>query len=159
MKVLKWLSYFLIALALVLLLVFFGAKLSDGPIGPFPGGALKSGTLQNLPLSDWSFASNAGEIELQLVTDTSSRTTWIAVVDNLAYIPAALSFPPNKTWHEKALDYGAAIIRIEGDRYPVFLTRVNSSQEFDDVVDTLASQGALPPGGQDDLWIFRVRSR
>ena len=160
MKLLKWFGLSLLAVIGGLAATFLIAKLSDGPIGPFPGGPLVAGDKLDSPVDDWSFASTAGEIELQLAQDDSSRTTWLAVVDGVAYIPAATGFPPNKSWHLRAQTDGRALLRIAGLRYPVSLARLeHNGDEFDAVVASLQAQNAMPPGGRDELWLFRVSSR
>ena len=61
------------------MLVFVAARFHDGPLGPIPGGALASGDLVAQPVADWSFASDIQEIELQLASQSKSRTTWVIV--------------------------------------------------------------------------------
>ncbi len=160
MTLLKWFAAgaFLVVGGFVALYLF--AQTADGPIGPFPGGPFTSGEIVATPINDWSFAATAGEIELQLTADASSRTTWLAVVGARAYIPAATGFPPNKSWYLRAQDNGAAQIRIDGQRYPVHLRRIlTKDDEFNSVVAQLESAEAMPPGGPDGLWLFRVFSR
>ncbi|NKC01228.1 MAG: hypothetical protein GKR90_22405 [Pseudomonadales bacterium] len=159
-RALKWVGISILSTVVVLTGTFFIAKTSDGPLGPFPGGPLVSGELAISAVTDWTFARETGEIELQLLQDSSSRTTWLAVANNSAYIPAALDFPPNKSWHLRAERDGDAQIRFDNTRYPVRLARLDeTSAEFSDVVDVLVATNAMPPGGKDQMWLFRVSSR
>lgn len=146
------------AIALAVLVVL-GARLSDGPVGFLPGGALRSGEWVDAPVADWSFAKDVAEVELALEGERSSRTTWILVDGGQAWIPCSLSFPPFKRWHERAAADGRAVLRIDGRRYPVTLVR----EEFRPTrrrLELVAHEKYenLPPtdGG---VWLFRVESR
>jgi hypothetical protein len=97
---------------------------------------LTRGVLVAEPIRDWSFAADVQEVELQLESQSKSRTTWIVVHQGKAYIPAATGFPPGKTWHRAALDDGRAIVRIAGKRYPVTLVKVEDPPLFTAVVET-----------------------
>lgn len=159
MVVVRWVAYLGLALVVVVAGTWLAAKWADGPIGPFPGGSLQAGELRSDPVSDWAFAG-AGEIELQLLRETSSRTVWLVSSGADAYIPAALGFPPNKSWHMRAEAGGAAIIRIGGQRFPVELQRLDeNSEDFAQAETILAANGATPPGGKGGFWIFSVTSR
>jgi hypothetical protein len=60
----------------------------------------------------WSFVNDVGEIELQLESQTTSRTTWILYLDGQAYVPCSLGFPPGKSWYRQAaLDSRATLHR------------------------------------------------
>ena len=131
----------------------------DGPLGPFPGGPLRGGDLVESPVADWSFVADVEEIELQLVSQSRSRTTWILFMGGHAYVPSSIGFPPGKNWNARALEDGRAILRIQGSRYPVTLTRVEDE-------DLVAALGAVDlakypegPPGKDGIWYFRVASR
>lgn len=150
----------LLFLAGIALLVFVavGARFHDGPVGLFPGGALKSGVLEESPVGDWSFAADEETIELQLLDQERSRTVWILVRDGVAFIPCNLDFPPGKSWHEHAVKDGRALLRIQGRRYAVTLERVDDvglAEALGDVMRAKYSGG--PPGGNE--WFFRVASR
>ena len=159
MKALRILVGILVGLAVAGVALYFGARFHDGPLAMIPGGPLRSGDWVEAPPADWSFAKELGEIELQLESQQISRTTWILVRDGVAYIPCSLSFPPGKNWYEEAQRDGRAILRIEGRRYRVLLTR--------DDDPTLAGfarpeverkYGAPPPSGAGVLF-FRVMDR
>ena len=53
MRILRWLGLALVALPAVVVGVGVIARFSDGPIGPFPGGKLHSGTLVTEANVDW----------------------------------------------------------------------------------------------------------
>jgi hypothetical protein len=159
MSVIRWIFGLLVVAILAIAAVAFLARIGDGPMGPFPGGPLRSGPMMSLP-SDWDFATNIPEVELQLESQDLSRTTWILVYDGQAYIPCSLDFPPFKTWYKKAVQDGRAIVRIEGKRYPVMLRRIDA-EATDAALRQIAarkySSGPRPPEGR--VWFFRLDAR
>lgn len=157
MTLLRWVIRIVAGLLGLVLLVFAGARLHDGPLGPIPGGSLASGAVVAAPVSDWSFATDVVEIELQLASQTKSRTTWIVVHEGKAYVPASTEFPPGKTWHRAALDDGRATLRIAGKRYPVTLRKVDDPTVVDAVRDVALRKYPARPGGE--VWLFAVTSR
>ncbi|MEM7098353.1 MAG: hypothetical protein AAF541_08870, partial [Pseudomonadota bacterium] len=129
------------------------------PTGPLLGGTLTEGELISTPIENWSFVTEP-EIEMQLSADTTSRHTWLIAMGNRAYMPAGTTFPPNKSWHIRAEQNGAAVLRILGQRYPVTLSRIaKNSDEFASVAQHMQQQGTVPPGGSDAMWLFSVISR
>jgi hypothetical protein len=162
MTILRWLLRLVLAAIALVGLLFLGARFHDGPLGPIPGGALASGPEVPEAIGDWSFAKEVGEVELQLASQDTSRTTWILVFDGQAYVPCSLGFPPGKKWHEQAVADGRAMLRIEGRRYPVTLTRLDDA-EVQRMESTLRAEvtrkyGQAPPS-EAGVWVFRVTSR
>lgn len=157
MAVLRWLMRIVFALIILVALVFVGARFHDGPLGPIPGGPLVSGPLVAEPVSDWSFATDVQEIEMQLDSQSKSRTTWIIVDKGKAYVPAAVEFPPGKTWHQAALADGRAVLRIAGKRYPVTLSKVEDQTRLNGVREVGSSKYPARPSGE--VWAFEVTSR
>jgi hypothetical protein len=143
----------------LLVLVALGARFRDGPGGPFPGGPLQAGLLAESPVSDWSFAADEETIELQLLSQVRSRTTWILVRDGAAFIPCNLGFPPAKSWHERAVEDGRAVLRMQGRRYPVTLERIEDAKLAATLGDVLRAKYSGGPPGGDGVWYFRVTSR
>ena len=132
MTVLRWLVRIVVALVALIALVYFGARFHDGPLGPIPGGPLAAGEVVSEPVTDWSFAKDAGEIELQLDSQRQSRTVWFFVLDGKGYVPCSLGYPPGKTWHKQAVVNGSATLRIDGKRYPVTLTKLDDADRAAD---------------------------
>ena len=157
MVVLRWIIRVVVLFLVLAALVFVGARFHDGPLGPIPGGPLASGPVVGEPVTDWSFATDVVEIELQLASQSRSRTTWIIVHDGKAYIPAATEFPPGKTWHRAALEDGRATLRIAGKRYPVTLTKVEDATLLGAVREVASSKYPARPGGE--VWLFAVAPR
>ena len=112
---------------------------------------------------DWRFATAIPEIEFE--SSGRSRTAWIVVDGGDAFIPASTTFPPGKSWHKDALTDPAAVVRIDGVRYPVALTRVApESPRFTQVLTKLAEKYPALPGGEDvdpaeAAWLFELRER
>lgn len=157
MVVLRWVMRIVAGLVVLIALVFIGARFHDGPLGPIPGGPLASGPVVDTAVTDWSFAADVVEIELQLAAQSKSRTTWIIVHDGKAYVPASTEFPPGKTWHRSALADGRATLRILGQRYPVQLAKVDDPTLTATVRDVAFKKYPARPAG--DVWLFSVTSR
>lgn len=157
MTLLRWVIRIIAVLAALVVLLFGAARLHDGPIGPIPGGALVGGELVGAPVADWSFAADVAEIELQLASQSKSRTVWIVAHDGKAYVPAATEYPPGKTWHRSALMDGRATLRIAGKRYPVMLAKIDDVALVATVRDVAFKKYPARPGGE--VWLFAVTSR
>ena len=157
MGVLRWVVRIVALLVVVIALLFVGARFHDGPLGPIPGGPLASGELVTQPVEDWSFATDVAEVELQLASQSRSRTTWIVVHEGRAYVPASTEFPPGKTWHRSALEDGRATLRIAGKRYPVTLAKLDDTARIAAIRDVGLRKYPNRPEG--DAWVFAVTSR
>jgi hypothetical protein len=149
------------ALALVALIgaLFLAARFMDGPLGAVPGGALQSGPLVVEGVEDWSFAADVDTIEMQLISDGRSRTVWILVREGQGFIPCAIGAPPGKTWHLHAEEDGRALIRVNGKRYPVTLTRVADIGLQDALGSVTQDKYPSPPGADGESWYFKLASR
>ena len=162
MAAIRWLLRIVLGAIALVALLFFGARFRDGPLGPIPGGALEAGPEVTEPVGDWSFAKDVGEIELQLASQTTSRTTWVLVHEGQAYVPCSLGFPPGKSWYKQAVVDGRATLRIEGKRYPVTLTKLDDAavQQLEATVrsEVTRKYGQMPPSDAG-VWLFRVASR
>ena len=159
MRVLRIAGLLLVAAVVLLVLVALGARFHDGPVGPFPGGPLEAGLLEENPISDWSFATDEETIELQLLSQARSRKTWILVRDGAAFIPCNLGFPPAKSWHERAVEDGRAVLRMQGRRYPVTLERIEDAELAAALEDVLRVKYSGGPPAVSGFWHFRITSR
>ncbi len=159
MALFRWLFRILAGLVALIALLFFGARFHDGPLGPIPGGPLASGELVREPVSDWSFATDVQEIELQLDSQRRSRIVWLLVHEGQAYVPCTLGFPPGKSWYRQAALDGRATLRIEGRRHPVVLTKTEDPALGEALrQETQRKYQRLPPG-ESESWFFQVTSR
>ncbi len=159
MRILRIIGLLLAAAAGLLVLVALGARFNDGPVGPFPGGPLQAGLLEEEPVADWSFATDEETIELQLLSQERSRTTWILVRDGAALIPCNVDFPPVKSWHERAVQDGRAVLRMQGRLYPVTLERVEDAELAAALGDVLRAKYSGGPPGGGGVWYFSITSR
>jgi len=159
MRFIKTLVRIFVVLALLVGLAFAAARLHDGPLGLIPGGPLASGNLVATLVTDWSFAESTETIEMQLIGDETSRTTWILVSRGRAFIPCSLGFPPGKSWHRRADIDGRGLVRIDGKRYPVTLRRVADAPLEQELKEIVRSKYGGGPGGDAGVWFFAVESR
>ncbi len=159
LRILRIIGFLLAGVVGLLVVVAFGARFHDGPVGLFPGGPLEAGPLEAGPVTDWSFAQAENTIELQLLSQQRSRTTWILVHDGAAFIPCAIGFPPGKTWHQYAAQDGRAVLRIEGRRYPVTLQRVEDPETSAALAAVVKEKYGRSPRSDSGVWYFRVTPR
>ena len=97
---------------------------------------------------------------MQLLPDNDrSRTTWILVDQGTAFIPCTLGFPPRKNWHNIAVGDGRAVVRIEGKRYPVYLTRVEDSAMQETLAKASSAKYPPAPGSDVGSWYFKLAHR
>ena len=111
------------------------------------------------PVADWSFARDVQEVELQLASESRSRTVWVLVHQGQAYVPCSLGFPPGKRWHEDADQDGRAMLRIDGRRYPVTLKRTDDPALGDALRAEVQRKYTNVPSTSGGVWIFQVTSR
>jgi hypothetical protein len=135
------------------------ARFLDGPLGPLPGGPLRSGELVADAPTDFGFAAELQEIELG--SDGRSRTVWVLVREGELYVPASTAFPPGKRWHLRALEDPAALLRIEGKRYPGALQRVEQPELLAQLGALARAKYPLPPGvsGMEQVWFFHFQPK
>ena len=72
-RVLRWIGIGLTAVIAGVLLVAIFARMSDGPLGPFPGGPMQGGLVAD-PVDDWSFVAGAEDVELATASGRRFRT-------------------------------------------------------------------------------------
>jgi hypothetical protein len=157
MKLVRWISIGLGAIVVAFLLVVVSVRFADGPLGPFPGGALRGGGLVAGPVGDWSFVESVSEVELQLLEPPRSRTTWILLQHGSAYIPCGFSnYPLWKKWPRQAQRDGRAVVRIEGQRYRVDLVRVDDPTLERALSKNFKGKYEIARGYSAENWYFRL---
>jgi len=159
MRIILFFIKSVVLIALLIGVAFGLARFHDGPISMIPGGPLEDGELVTRPVSDWEFAESIDTIELQLEGDDTSRTTWIVINNGRAYIPCSLGFPPGKNWHLRADQDGRATVRIEGQRYPVTLARIDAPELESKLKEIVTVKYSGGPPSDSAVWFFSVRSR
>lgn len=159
-RIVKALVILVAVIAVAIGALFAGARFHDGPLGPIPGGPLQAGEMVTSPPSDWSFAKDVPEVEMQLAYENTSRTTWVLVYEGAAYIPCSLTTPPGKRWHKAADQNGEAIVRIGGKRYPVTMKRVQDEAAATEIGKVaLAKYPAAARNSAGGAWFFKLEPR
>ena len=153
MRILKIVAHSLVGALVVVVLGLVVTKFFDGPLGPLPGGTLRSGEIVAAAVDDWSFVTDIELIELQLVAENQSRTVGIVFDDGAAYV----SSTPATYWQRKVETSADAWLRIQGRRYPITLSRVHEPARNAAIrtVATAKYEAAVTP----DFFFFRVESR
>ena len=157
MRVLRWLGIAVAVLVAAIASVAIGARLSDGPLGPFPGGPLVAGAMIDGPVKDWAFVDSVKEIDLQLLNPARSRTTWIISHKGRAYIPCGF---PNvriwKQWPHQAVADGRAVIRVGDRRYRVDLERIEDPELVSALTGLMKAKYPAGEGYSGEIWFFRL---
>ena len=160
----RWLVVWLAAGVLLLVMIGFAARYHDGPLGPFPGGAM-TGEIIDAPVSDWSAVLPPNpkmrqHIELQVSPDDPRAiTTSYAVRDGRLYVFALLG--ARKTWPALAIADDRVVVRFAGKLYPLRALRVRDPAELAPLALQLEE---LEPGATADAdslptWYFRLEPR
>lgn len=153
----KWVRRIGLALALAvagIVVVAVGARFHDGPIGPFPGGAL-SGEPVDDPDLDWSFAAEFPTIELETLAPTRSRTVWLLVHDGRLYVPSG--FVRAKRWPHHVLAHPEVVLRVEGRLYRRQAHRVTDRATLESLSAELERKYGVGFGGDyESNWVFRM---
>lgn len=159
MKFIRAFGLGLVVLAALIGAVFVGARFHDGPLAIIPGGPLRAGQWVEAPVSDWRFATDLDVVELQLESQSTSRTTWILVRDGIAFIPCSLGFPPGKDWYREAQRDGRAILRIGKDLHRVQLTRDDDPSLPGFALREVTRKYGSPPPLDAGVLFFRIGPR
>ncbi len=150
LRVLRWLGILVLVLLAAPVVTGIAARFSDGPIGPFPGGALTSGELYQGPEPDWSFARDVQELEFQLVDPPRSRTIWCMVHDGKLYIVSGYMRSAVasvwKKWPAEAERDGRALIRIAGKRYERDVVRIHDPALIGPLVEEIRRKYPMARG-------------
>ncbi len=160
----RWLVIWLFAGVLLLVVIGFAARYHDGPLGPFPGGAM-TGEIVDAPVADWAalLPENADlrkYIEVQVSPDAPrALTTAYTVRDGKLYVHALLA--ARKTWPSLALADDRVVVRVGGRLYPLRAVRVTDPAELAPLAEQL---GEIEPGAGADAdalptWYFRMEPR
>jgi hypothetical protein len=151
-----------VVIAALLLGVFAYGRVSDGPVGFFSGGPLESGELVAGDV-DWRFVMDVPTIEFQLLEPPRSRTVWIVVHEEHAYIPCGIpNFTLWKQWPHEAVKDGRGMLRIDGKRYPVQLEKLDDRALISSLLQVVGRKYDMSPGENpepDSVWFFRVETR
>lgn len=164
LRLARWLVIWLAAGVLLLVVIGVAARYHDGPLGPFPGGAM-TGEIVDAPVADWSAVLPPNpelrqHIEVQVdPDDPRAITTSYVVRDGKLYVFALLA--TRKTWPALAVADDRLVVRFAGKLYPLRAVRVTDPAELTPLALGLkevapgenANAEALP------TWYFRLEPR
>jgi hypothetical protein len=164
LRLARWLVIWLGAGLLVLVVIGFAARYHDGPLGPFPGGAM-TGEIVDARISDWSAVLPPNpdlrqHVEVQVgPDDPRAVTTSYVVRDGRLYVFALLG--ARKTWPALALADDRVVVRFADKLYPLRAVRVTDPAELAPLALQLEE---LEPGATADAnslptWYFRMEPR
>ncbi len=156
--------YFRIAFAFVVVGVVsvgvfaFLAGFADGPLGPFPGGAM-SGDVDPTSRPDWTVAGETIEMEIRPEDPWSLQTYAIPHRGEL-FVPSFMA--PRRRWVPVALADPRVLVRLKGKLYPRTLVRVEDAALRAELIGRMAElfgygQGSV--AGSDDTWYFQLVPR
>ena len=164
LRLARWLVVWLGAGVLLLVVIGTAARYHDGPLGPFPGGAM-TGEIVEAAVADWSAVLPANpdlreHIEVQVSPDDPrSVTTSYAVRDGVLYVFALLG--ARKTWPALALADDRVVVRFGAKLYPLRAVRVNDPAELAPLAEQLGElePGAIAAADALPTWYFRMEPR
>jgi len=171
MAALRWIGLASTSLIVAAAALIAASRFSDGPIGPFVGGPLRSGELMHERNPDWLFAADIATIELQLVTPPRSRTTHVLVHGGQLYIPSGiihvgpfvhLGQVSWKRWPYQALVDSRVILRIRGKLYERRAVKVEDPdlrRELSAVYAKKYGIGLPAETDPNDVWFFEMKPR
>lgn len=151
------------------LVAAFGAWSYTCPCTRVPGGYLFGNVVEE-PVKDWSFANQADvcQIQISAVIPHSINLNCMATPDGKLYLSCSNCQP--KYWSKHVMENPVSRLRVNGNVYPVNLTRVTDPAEMDLAWETrvkkvqmvaTAVNPAVPIGTPRPAtwWTFRVESR
>ena len=128
------------------------------------------GNVKEEPVRDWSFANEVSVCQIQVggMLPHSVNLNCMSTPDGKLYLSCSNCAP--KSWSNAVLKDPSSRLRMNGDVYPVTLTRVNDPAEMDLAWETRVkklqvvgtpSNPAVPIGTPRPAtwWTFRVDSR
>lgn len=161
-RLLTWLGVAAGTFALVLGAIALFARFVAGPIGPFPGGALRGEPAASAGVDDWGpLLADVSTIEIQVHPDDPySVTTAHILREGRLYVPCMSC--ARKTWPDFVAQDDRVVLRINGELYPLRAIRVTDPEEVRSLVRDV--DGARDGQGNVDLtllttWYFRIEPR
>jgi hypothetical protein len=165
-------SLALVLVAAALVVVAF-ARFHDGPLGPLPGGALRTGGLARVP-EDWSPWAGVPTLELETRPDSPwSVTTWFVVEGGKLYASADF-LNPGKRWPHFVQTDPRVIVRLDDGsgagatgrtsllRFECRAVRVEEPSTVAALRKAFARKYDIAPDGiaaRTQVWFFRLDPR
>ncbi len=137
--------------------VLAGARFSDGPFGPVPGGPL-AGPVATEPHPDWSKARTARYAELEVLPDRPrSLETLVLARDGVLYVAA--NMPRSKRWPGQVLAEPRVRIRV-GDRvYERSALRVEGAAHRAALLASMNEKYGFDVSLGGEIWFFALEPR
>lgn len=142
------------ALLAVLGALRFGARFSDGPLGPFGGGPLSGTHAPGRP--DWSTAGDTIELQIDPAHPWSVRTYAIPL-DGELYVPSFLG--PYRTWPGAALRDPRVVVRLGRTLYDRRLVQVTDATLRARVAEAMSTRHGYARDGipaRATTWYFHL---
>ncbi|MDA1372711.1 MAG: hypothetical protein O2971_18410 [Proteobacteria bacterium] len=173
-KFLQWSGGGFGVLVLAMGLFYTYMRTHDGPVEFVPwftisvGGPFRSGEVVTSP-TDWTFLKDREEIEMQTLSQGSSKTIWISVVDGRMFIASGRRNTRIgqlwKQWPQKIVDDDRVILRVDNRLYEQRLKPITEGQDV--IAAMTESSRKYGRGGapRDDsiarefVWLFEVLPR
>ncbi len=165
--ILKWFLVLTGTITLAIALFFVYMRFHDGPMEIIAGGPFTTGELVSGPEPDWSFIKDRATVEFQLLEPPTSRTIWLAVVDNRIYVISGYMKTGIgklwKQWPHYAERDNRALLRVDGKIYERKLIRLTADdfnegieQEFNRKYHAGLDREAIASGS---AWLYELAPR
>ncbi len=148
-------AYAQITLAGALIAAAFLARLSSGPLGPFPGGPFE-GVASDQPFEE-GLLIQGDEIQLQISADPPyTITTHAFMIDGALYVGADF-VSPFKRWVHIVPEDPEVLVRINGRLFRRRAIRIQDPDESRQLLEEVSRQrGVDPDDWLTDVWFFRM---
>jgi hypothetical protein len=131
------------------------ARLSDGPVGPFPGGPLQGALMKGLEPRWSTLLAGTDTIELQVnATDPRSVRVWFVLLNGAVHVPSA--WAPRKQWPAQVEADPRVVMRWHGRLYERHATRVTDPATIDTLIGLVSEKYGAGRGDPETTWFFRL---
>lgn len=171
MTVIRWIALILLGTVVLLAAIARVARVSDGPIGPFPGGRFRTGEPASGTGQDLDLLARTPEVEIQLLHPPRSITTHVVVLDDQVYIPSGfvkvgpfvfLGQAFWKRWPTEVARNPQVILRSNGRLYERRAVKVVDPDLNRKLTERMAEKYALEfdqPPDPEKVWFFHLEPR
>ena len=144
-----------ITLAAALVATAILARLTSGPVSPFPGGAFEG--VPSEQLFEEGLARKSNEIQMQIPADPPyTITTHAFVIDGALYVGADFVFP-FKRWVHIVQEDPEVLVRIGGRLFRRRAVHIQDPHESRRILEEVSRQrGVDPDDWLTDVWFFRM---
>lgn len=149
-------SYAQITLVAAMIATAALARLTSGPLGPYPGGAFE-GTPSEEPFDETLSLEPDEEIQLQIPADPPyTITTHAFLIDGALYVGADFVLP-FKRWIHIVQEDPEVLVRIRGRLFRRRAVRLEDPIESRRILEAVSRQrGVDPDAWLTEVWFFRM---